>query len=138
MLVRHLLTLTTSNFVVLDAEPVPAEIYELSRAGGGVWKDHIRAEQDLLVLIRETDTDWLSRAALQILDEVYARYGDLDPPNMRSLIRALPEYGLGLAEQAVLDPAVILRMALIPEETIQEMAENISLFNEIRAHFGVE
>lgn len=89
---------TTDRYVSMDNGPVVSRIYDLIReepAPGtdSVWRHYISAPQEWEVsLLAEPETNELSRAEEDLVDEVYQNYGRMNRWDMVRISHELPEW----------------------------------------------
>lgn len=89
---------TTDRYVSMDNGPVVSRIYDLIReepAPGTdpIWRHYISAPQEYEVaLVAEPETDELSRAEEALIEEVFAKFGNLNRWALVQVSHDLPEW----------------------------------------------
>jgi len=89
---------TTDRYVSMDNGPVVSRIYELildEPAPGtqSVWRSHISPPADWDVrLMREPETDELSRVEEDLIEEIFARYGKMNRWDLVNLSHQFAEW----------------------------------------------
>jgi uncharacterized phage-associated protein len=89
---------TTDRYVSMDNGPVVSRIYDLIReepAPGTdpIWRHYISAPQEYEVaLVAEPATDELSRAEEALIEEVFAKFGNLNRWDLVRLSHEFPEW----------------------------------------------
>ena len=89
---------TTDRYVSMDNGPVVSRIYDLIRdepAPGTdpVWRHYISAPQGYEVaLVAEPETDELSRAEEDLIDQIFEKFGRLNRWDLVRISHELPEW----------------------------------------------
>lgn len=97
-LLRWSRPVTTDRYVSMDNGPVVSRIYELildEPAPGteSVWRNHISAPANWDVqLMREPETEELSRAEEALIEEIFTNYGKMNRWELVRLSHEFPEW----------------------------------------------
>jgi uncharacterized phage-associated protein len=122
-------SITGDKMVSMEWGPVLSGIYDATkpkhREDDLWWHDYIseRQETTLYTVKDDSETDELSQFELKILDEVYQKYGHMDPFQLSEWTHTLPEYADPHGGSLPIDPTIILKDAGKSEEEIRELTQ---------------
>jgi len=122
-------SITGDTMVSMDFGPVLSGIYDATKPRNqekdSWWCNYIseRHNKTLSTVQQDQETDELSQFELKVLNEVYQKYGHMDPFELAEWTHGLPEYRDPKGGSLPIDPLVILRDAGKSEEEIQELVD---------------
>lgn len=130
MLVKHGQPITGDQMVSMKHGPVLSQVLDFishgSEAASSAWFEYIGPQSNYEVaLVSEAPTDELSRFELQLLQQVFQKYGHMEPFALRDLLhQILPEWRDPGHSASDIDPEDILRAEAWSESDIRQAERN--------------
>jgi len=102
-------------------------INEPEGSEGAYWHTLIGPKQDneVSLVTEDVPADQLSPAEEELIDRIFAEYGQMSRWQLRDVTHRLPEWQDPRGSSVRIDPADILRHEGFPEEDINEIAEEL-------------
>jgi uncharacterized phage-associated protein len=129
-LVKAGYSITGDKMVSMDLGPVLSEIYDATKPKNqekdAWWYDYVSERHNNTTLSNvkgATQTDELSQFELNVLDEVFQKFGHMDPFKLSKWTHELPEYKDPKGGSLEIDPVDILKDAGRSEDEIRELIE---------------
>jgi uncharacterized phage-associated protein len=141
-LLEHGMPITGDRMVSMPQGPVLSRILDFITWGkannfrSSPWFDYVSEADGYDVrVVKEGDTDELSRYELRVLESIDRQFGKLDRFVLRDISHQLPEWQDPHWSSLPIDPADILRAADHPPSEIQRIAaeaEELWLFTVVQ------
>ncbi|MFQ6117800.1 MAG: Panacea domain-containing protein [Candidatus Bipolaricaulia bacterium] len=130
--------LTGDSYFSLPHGPVPSRIKDLVTddpqfSGSKFWTSYIRTENYEVKLQRKAPLGSLSQADIELLDEIFDKYGQLERFELADMTHEFPEWQDPQGSRIPITYEEILR-AVGREEDAEELVEEIESHNLFMQH----
>ena len=132
--------LSEDSHVSMEYGPVLSNTFNLIKGErpGDFWRSHISLRvQNKVRLLKPTSTDTLSRAEERLLDEVYAKFGQIERFNLSEMThKDFPEWRDPGKSSIPISPREILEAQNVPDEEIRAILKDLRVSENVERALG--